>query len=217
MSTFILKGIQVSFEHSMALEIDDLEIPVNGMALVTGPNGAGKTTLLRMLAGLHPPNRGTLRYKGEDVFYGRKGLPHRRRVTLVAQDPVLFRKNVLANVAFGVRARGFKSEIAAARALEALKMMGCEHLAERRASALSGGELRRVALARALATGAETLLLDEPTAGVDAENSERLQQLIASLASSGRGIVICTHQPEWAESQAQFRMRLHHGRIVSVT
>lgn len=217
MSTFILKGIEVRFEHSMALDIDDLEIPVNGMTLVTGPNGAGKTTLLRVLAGLLPPNRGTLHYKGANVSYGRTGLAHRRRVTLVAQDPVLFRGKVLSNVAFGARARGIKSKMAAARALEALKMMGCEHLAERRGNALSGGELRRVALARALATGAETLLLDEPTAGVDAENSVRLQQLIASLASSGRGIVICTHQPEWAESQAQCRLRLAHGRIVAGT
>ena len=93
--------------------------------------------------------------------------------------------------------------------------MGCGHLAERNPRGLSGGERRRVALARAIATGAETLLLDEPTAEVDSENSERLRRLIASLASAGTGIVVSTHQPEWVEPCARARLKLEWGKVLA--
>ncbi|HEX9880066.1 MAG TPA: energy-coupling factor ABC transporter ATP-binding protein [Candidatus Binatia bacterium] len=215
MSAFSLKDLQVRFEQATALDVGDLELPVQGLTLVTGPNGAGKTTLLRVLAGVQPPTRGTLRYRGQVVSFGRAGLAHRRRVTLVAQDPFLFKKKVLANVAFGALARGFKGEEVLARARKALEAMGCGHLAGRDAGGLSGGERRRVALARAVATGAEILLLDEPTAEVDSENSERLRLLITTLAGTGTGIIVSTHQPEWAGPHARSQLKLSAGRVIA--
>ncbi len=214
MTTFLLKDIQVRFGNTIALDIEDQEIPINGVTLLTGPNGAGKTTLLRVMAGLLPPTRGVIRYGGETVSCGRMGLSHRRRVTLMAHDPFLFRRKVLANVAFGPLAHGMGRKEAAERALEALESIGCGHLADRSPNALSAGERRRIALARAIATGAQTLLLDEPTAEVDAENGKRLRELITFLAKLGKGIVVSTHQQEWAETHASCHLRLTYGKVV---
>ena len=74
--------------------------------LLTGANGSGKTTLLRVMAGLLMPEDGIIQYKSEHISFGKAGLEHRRRVTLLAQEPYLFRGNVLLNVSYGLRARG---------------------------------------------------------------------------------------------------------------
>jgi energy-coupling factor transporter ATP-binding protein EcfA2 len=137
------------------------------------------------------------------------------QVTLLHQDPYMFRKKVLANVAYGPMVRGKAKNKADEAARGALERVDCAHLADRMSSSLSGGERKRVALARALATGAEVLLLDEPSAGVDAENTERLSGIIASLAKSGKTIVVSSHQPDWAASIAQESIRLAYGKVVS--
>jgi energy-coupling factor transporter ATP-binding protein EcfA2 len=125
----------------------------------------------------------------------------------------MFRGQVIANVAFGEVARGRSQSDAEAEALRALKRVDCAHLAGRSAVSLSGGERKRVALARALATGAETLLLDEPSAGVDAENTGRMRDVIASLAESGKTIILSTHQPDWAAPIADVSIRLSYGKL----
>ncbi len=213
MDIFTLEDIQVSFNGETALDIGRLDIASGAVTALSGPNGAGKTTLLRVMAGLLRPDRGRAAYMGEPVAYGGGGTGHRRRVSLLHQDPFMFRGRVIANVAFGEIARGRSQSDAEGKALLALEQAGCAHLAERSAAALSGGERKRVALARALATGAEALLLDEPSAGVDAENTGRMRDVIASLAESGKTIIMSTHQPDWAAPIADVSVRLAYGKI----
>ncbi|MEE9274823.1 MAG: ABC transporter ATP-binding protein [bacterium] len=214
MGGFLLEEVQATFGRVVALEVDRLEIPGGGVSVLLGPNGSGKTTMLRLMAGLHPPARGRVSYAGALVSYGRAGLAHRRRVTLLAQDPFLFRGKVLANVAYGPKARGGVNGEAERAARAAMAAAGCDHLAARGAASLSGGERKRVALARSLATGAETLLLDEPEAGLDEEHSGRLRETIVRLAASGKTIVLSTHHADWIDSVADRRLRLAYGRIV---
>jgi tungstate transport system ATP-binding protein len=212
---FRLEGVRVWLGGVPVLEVGALAIPAGTVTLLTGPNGSGKTTLLRVLAGLLMPERGSVAYMGVPVPFGTDGLGHRRRVTLLAQSPFLFQGSVLFNVGFGLRARGVGRREAEAAAQAALEAAGLAHLARRSAQALSGGERKRVALARALACEAETLLLDEPAAEVDRESAARLRAAILSLAVTGKTLVVSTHQPEWCMEAARGEIRLEHGTVAS--
>ncbi len=215
MSAFELKDVFVRFNGKPVLDIGDLKMSEGVVTLLSGANGAGKTTLLRVLAGLQRPDGGSVAYMGKPVGYVGAGHRHRLRVTLLHQDPYMFKRKVLTNVAYGPIVRGMTKSEAGETARSALKRVDCAHLADRMATSLSGGERKRVALARSLATGAEALLLDEPSAGVDAENTERLSEIIGSLAESGKTIVVSSHQPDWAASIAQESVSLAYGKVES--
>lgn len=147
-----LTDIRVRFGDVLALAIDRLEIPRGDRLGVTGANGSGKSTLLRVLSGLLDPTAG-------DVV----GLPSLGRVVLVHQRPYLFRGTARDNVAYALRIRHRPP----AEATEWLARLDAAHLADRPADGLSGGERRRIAIARALAVRPEVLLLDEPLAALD--------------------------------------------------
>ncbi|MDA0999747.1 MAG: energy-coupling factor ABC transporter ATP-binding protein [bacterium] len=211
---FTFSQVRVNYNEIAALDVASLEIPSGGLSVVAGPNGSGKTTLLRVMAGLQPLSGGEVRYGGERVLLGRGGLSHRRRVTYLSQDPVLFRGKVFANVTYGPLAQGVESAEAEAKAREAIARTGCSHLADRRVNELSGGEKKRVALARALATGAEALLLDEPEVSLDAEQTLRLRETIEMLVGTGKMIVMSTHHLDWAGPVASRCYRLSYGKVL---
>ena len=215
-NAFSIENLQVRFDGEVVLDIEKLSIATGAVTSLSGPNGAGKTTLLRVLAGLLRPERGHVVYMGDSVVWGGGGASHRQRVTLLHQDPFMFRGSVMANVAYGEKVRGASWESAESGARAALDLSGCAHLVERGARELSGGERKRVAMARALAAGAETFLLDEPAAGVDAENTERLREVIAALADKEKTIILSTHQPEWAAHFAEHRISIAYGKIDSL-
>lgn len=214
MDVFFLENVKFRYETDLVLDIERMTVSTGEVTLLTGANGSGKTTLLRMMAGLLTPEDGVIQYKNEPVIFGKPGLKYRRRVTLLAQEPYLFRGNVLLNVSYGPRARGMNIAQANKQAEEAILKTRCEGLIQRDAAKLSGGEKKRVALARALAAGAETLLLDEPISHVDEENSEVIVGIIQELAASGITLVVSTHIPEWTKSLSVKNVRLAYGRVV---
>ena len=214
MEVFFLENVKFRFETDLVLDIERVTVSSGEVVLLTGANGSGKTTLLRVMAGLLTPEDGVIQYKSEPVIFGKAGLEHRRRVTLLAQEPYLFRGNVLLNVSYGPRARGMSNSQANKIAQEAILKTRCEGLIHRDAAKLSGGEKKRVALARALAAGAETLLLDEPISHLDEENSKLIAEIIKELAASGITLVVSTHIPEWASALSVKDVRLAYGRIV---
>jgi ABC-type multidrug transport system ATPase subunit len=215
MIAFHLKGVHVRFNEEPVLNIEDLNVTAGVVTLISGANGAGKTTMLRVMAGLLRPDEGIVEYYGKPVGYVGAGHRHRQKVTLLHQDPFMFRRKVIANVAYGPMVRRKGKQAATEEARRALEMVDCLHLSDRMALSLSGGERKRVALARALATGAETLLLDEPAAGVDAENTKRLSRIIGLLAESGKTIMVSTHHPDWASAIASESIHLAYGKLVS--
>ena len=152
-----------------ALAATSFELAPGARLGVTGPNGSGKSTLLRVLAGLLEPTAGRV-----------EGLPPPGRVVLVHQRPHLFRGTARFNVALGARLSG-RPSADADRWLDAL---GLAHVAHRPAAALSGGERRRVALARAFARQPEVLLLDEPCAELDAPAVERVMALLSRFTGT---------------------------------
>jgi ABC-type sulfate/molybdate transport systems ATPase subunit len=147
-----LRDIVVQFEDVTALTLPALDLAPAERIGVQGQNGSGKSTLLRLLAGLLRPTTGAL-----------EGLPPPGRAVLVHQRPYLFRGTARDNVAYALRIKGRMAR----EANQWLERLEAKHLADRRAADLSGGERRRVALARALAARPELLLLDEPTAALD--------------------------------------------------
>ena len=156
---------------------------------VLGPNGAGKSTLLGVLAGLLRPDSGRVVLGGRVLTDTASGvwLPtHRRGIGLLAQEPLLFpHLTALGNVAFGPRCRGVGRADAARRARQLLAEVDAAELADRRPTQLSGGQARRVAVARALAGEPELLLLDEPLAALDVDSEPALRGLLRRVVLGG--------------------------------
>ena len=191
----------------------DLDIPAGSLACVVGPSGAGKSTLLRVLAGLTPPDTGSVQIGGRDVS-GQS--PAARRAALVTQSPVVFpHLTVLENAAQGAEEAGAAAVDAQVRALAALRSVGAESLAPRRGSELSGGMQQRVAVARALAAQPSLLLLDEPFSHLDIPSrAEARDGLRAALRSAGVTAILVTHDLREAYALADQIVVLREGRVV---
>ena len=211
-----LEGIQQVFQHRVILDVDQLEIEQGKLTLLSGANGAGKTSLMRVMAGLTKPDQGRMWYRDESVSFGKQGLEFRRKVSMLQQEPYLFSGSVLKQVCYGLVARGLTQGMED-NALKSLESLGCMGLAMRHTRQLSGGEKKRVALASLLTLDSEVLLLDEPTAQVDQESSEKILELIQIQLDSGKTLVISTHQPEWAKPLKPRICLLEYGRIASDT
>lgn len=184
---------------------------------VVGPNGSGKSTLLRAIAGLEPISGGRIVLGGQTLADASVDLPpQRRRVGVVFQDHRLFSHlSVRDNVAFGPRSHGHSRTAARALADRWLTRMDCAHLAGRRPGDLSGGESQRVALARALADEPRALLLDEPTAALDAgARVEVRTELTRHLAGLDIPTILVTHDPIEAMVMTDRLVVLEGGRVA---
>lgn len=183
-----------------------------------GANGAGKSTALAAVAGLLHPDTGEIRLGGRILFSangsGTWVPPHARGVALLAQEARLFpHLSVTDNVAFGPRSAGMPRRDARARAAHWLAEVEASDLADRRPSALSGGQAQRVAIARALATEPELLLLDEPLSALDVEAAPAIRQLLRRVLRD-RTTVVVTHDILDAVLLADDVAVLESGRVV---
>jgi len=184
---------------------------------VVGPNGSGKSSLLRAISGLEAIVGGRITLDGRVLADGAVDLPAREReIGVVFQDHRLFRHlSVRDNVAFGPRSRGVPRSQARARAEEWLTRLDCARFADRRPDDLSGGESQRVALARALAQSPRALLLDEPTAALDAgARVEVRTELLRHLAGLDIPTVLVTHDPIEALVMTDRLIVLENGRVT---
>jgi len=191
--------------------LDGLDVSIDGSGLtaVLGPNGAGKTLLLRVLANLIEPDSGEVRWA--------RSAPDRARapkIGFVFQKPVMLRRSVLANVTYALTAGGVARQACAARAREVLAMASLEHLSGSPARSLSGGEQQRLALARALATGPEVLLLDEPSSSLDPAATLAIEELVTAVRNAGTRLVLVSHDIGQARRLADSVLFMHRGRIV---
>ena len=198
----------------------DLEVADGETVALLGPNGAGKSTLLAIAAGLLRPHDGRVTLGPRTLTHvvaGRSRAwvpPHARQVALLAQDPLLFpHLSVRQNIAFGPRAGGASQREAAAEADRWLDRIGLPDLAERRPSAISGGQAQRVAVARALAAEPRLLLLDEPMAALDVDVTPALRHLLREVLSE-QTVVIATHDVLDALLLADRVVVLDGGRVV---
>jgi phospholipid/cholesterol/gamma-HCH transport system ATP-binding protein len=194
-----LRGVSTRFGKTWIHRDVDLSVARGAMVALVGGSGSGKTTLLRQMVGLLRPTGGEVRLFGEPLLAGNRAeqTRRRRRFGMLFQHGALFSAfNVFENVAFPLREAGVASaeEIGDLVALK-LSMVEIDAAdALRMPAELSGGMIKRVALARALALEPELLLLDEPTAGLDPDRSEGFVTLIRSLHRQlGLTVVLVTH------------------------
>jgi tungstate transport system ATP-binding protein len=164
---FKVKDLQVIRGGSLILNIPSLELTEGEIFCLIGPNGAGKSTLLQTLSALAKPSRGEILFRGQKIGTDIPVLQYRRRLAMVLQEPLLFDTTVYHNVASGLKIRGIKRGEIKPIVAKALGRFGIAHLRDRSARTLSGGEARRVSIARAFATNPEVLLLDEPFSALD--------------------------------------------------
>jgi ABC-type lipoprotein export system ATPase subunit len=186
--------------------------PAARITALVGPSGSGKSTLLAALSGYHPLSAGRieLRHDPESA----PSPPDPADVAWVPQSSnSLGRRSVLDNVAIAALSAGAPLEEARDRAADALEIVGLSALLQQQARRLSGGELQRTALARALASGKDLILADEPSANLDAANTEMIAEILDGLTTHAT-IVVATHDPVLvaaAESIVHMRAEVHHA------
>ncbi|MGB9868233.1 MAG: energy-coupling factor ABC transporter ATP-binding protein [Bacillota bacterium] len=184
---------------------------------ILGANGAGKSTLLALLGMVLRPYSGTLWVCGQKVEYDKSLVQLRRRVALVFQENLLIDGSVWDNVALGLRLRGLRRSQVQERVQEWLERFEIAHLASRHAREISGGEARRVVLARAFCLHPEIMLLDEPFSFIDARNKPAVIAQVAQWAAqNGAGLVIVTHELEEARLLGCSLLRMDSGKVTYV-
>jgi tungstate transport system ATP-binding protein len=212
-----LRNLEYRRGPQFSLSIDHLDFQPGCIYLLAGPNGAGKSTLMQLLGLLLPPDRGEIIVAGTAVRGGSDRQRMRRQITLVEQSPFLFDGTVYDNLAFGLRLRDVRGDLQRRRISSALEAVGLQGFDFRRARALSGGETRRVALARAMVLRPKVLLLDEPTAGLDRESLPLFESCLAALPREGVTVILSTHDADQSRRLQGEVLRLEAGRRVALS
>ena len=196
----MLKVTNLSVSYAGTPIISDLsfEVPTATTLAITGPSGVGKSTVLQAICGLVRLSSGAISIDDRDITQ----LPtHKRGIGMVTQTNDLFpHLTVSQNIAFGLRMRGVSPRETSDRVEEMLELVGLPNFSLREIQSLSGGEARRIALARALAPSPSILLLDEPFTGLDDEiRNSLMHQVQAILQSSSMTSILVTHDHSEAD------------------
>lgn len=210
-----VRNLRKSYRGRTVIRDVSLDLGRGEVAALLGPNGSGKTTTFYAIAGLVPAEGGTVTIDGRDA----SALPMYRRARLgigyLPQEMSIFRglsveDNVMAVLEIAVRGRRERAR----RLEELLEEFGIAHLRRAPALALSGGERRRVEIARALASDPRYLLLDEPFAGVDPIAVGEIRGLVAQLKTRGLGVLVTDHNVRETLSIVDRAYILHDGRVI---
>jgi energy-coupling factor transport system ATP-binding protein len=218
------EGVAYTYRRGTPMEAPalrgvSLEIAAGQVVALLGPTGSGKSTLVQHFNGLLRPAAGTVRVAGQDLWGLRADRRRaRQQVGLVFQFPEhqLFEETVRRDVAYGPTRLGLSEAVVAERVDEALRAVGLDptRFGDRPPFALSGGEVRRVALAGVLAMQPRVLVLDEPTAGLDPGGKAEMLTRLQALHRDGQTIVFITHDMDEAARLAERVVVLDNGRIV---
>ena len=197
---------------AFALEDVGFEVPTGQYAVLMGRTGAGKTTLLEVLCGLKTVTRGTVRLNGRDVT---RLKPAERGIGYVPQDRALFQTmTVREHLAFALTIRKADRQVIQQSVAELSRLLGIEHLLDRRPPGLSGGEAQRVALGRALSARPGVLCLDEPLSALDDETRREMYGLLGHVQrNTSVTILHVTHNLDEAAQLADRIFLLRNGKV----
>ena len=218
-----LDGVTFSYGDTVAVSDVSLTVEEGEFLGLVGPNGSGKTTLLHLMLGLHDPDEGSVELFGRPVEEfddgGRIGYVSQKATSRGGAMPVTVRECVTMG-RFAHAGRGRLSETDRAAVADAIETVGIGDLADRLVSELSGGQKQRAYIARALASDADLLALDEPTVGVDAESRDAFYALLDELNGDGITVILIEHDigvvTDRANRIACINTELyHHGETES--
>ena len=191
-----LDGVTFAYGDTVAVSDVSLTVEAGDFLGLVGPNGSGKTTLLHLMLGLHEPDEGTVELFGRPVDEfddgGRIGYVSQQATSRGGAMPVTVRECVTMG-RFAHAGRGRLSEADRAAVADAIETVGIADLTDRLVTELSGGQKQRAYIARALASDADLLALDEPTVGVDAESRDAFYALLDELNDDGITIILIEH------------------------
>ncbi len=211
------ESVTKKFGDIIALDDISFKVEKGEFAFLTGPSGAGKTTLIRVLLGEYLPTQGEVTINGEKLKSVAKNKLYlwRRKIGVVFQDYKLFPdKTVWENVALPLQIRKTSPGEVDDKVGKTLKLVGLSERAHLFPSQLSGGEIQRASLARAVITAPEVLLADEPTGNLDPQTSEEVIKLLAEINDSGTTVLMATHNKSIVDTLKARVIELEKGKIV---
>jgi len=231
MAKLVLREVSMRFGGLLAVEGLNLEVPVGQILSLIGPNGAGKTTVFNMITGVFPPSRGTITYGDKKLNGLRANRIIAQGIARTFQNIRLFKSmTVLENVQVGMHCRTRSGALRALaktpfeireekevvrESFKILDFLGLAPHANDYASNLSYGDQRRLEIARALATRPQTLLLDEPAAGMNPSETQDLMNLILKLRDTGLTIFLIEHQMRVVMGISDMVTVLDHGQKIA--
>jgi len=213
MDIYQIQNLDHFYGDKQVLSIDEVSIPPASIVGLIGPNGSGKSTFLKLLSFIEAPTYGAILFMGQKVEPFSKDV--RYKVALLPQEPYLMHRTVFENVAYGLKIQK-KTRRISSRVEQALSQVGLEPVdfARRKWNELSGGEAQRVALAARLILRPRVLLLDEPTASVDAESAVLIRKASLEVRQKwGTTLVVSTHDWQWLYETCDNVLHLIHGRV----
>jgi lipopolysaccharide export system ATP-binding protein len=215
-SAISTEGLAKTYGQRAVVDGVDLTIRAGEVVGLLGPNGAGKTTTFYMIVGLVPATRGRVLLDGQPITHLRMHQRARRGIGYLPQEPSVFRKlTVEQNILAILEATGVPRRDRAGRMRAHLEELALEPVARQKAYTLSGGERRRLEIARALVTRPKFLLMDEPFAAIDPISVAEVQRIILQLKSRGIGIVITDHNVRETLRIVDRAYLIHQGRVLT--
>ncbi|MCL2249525.1 MAG: ABC transporter ATP-binding protein [Oscillospiraceae bacterium] len=200
-----------------ALRGVDIKIPKGSFSCIVGPSGHGKSTLLQLIGGLDTPTKGCVSIDGTDISNlsdSKLSEVRAEKIGFVFQFFNLLESlTAIENIETAMIFTKANRKSSRKRAIELIKLVGLSDKLNSKPSELSGGQLQRIAIARALANDPEILLMDEPTGNLDSETEQEVMKCISDIHKMGKTIVIVTHSSDIA-SQAEVVFEVYDGLLV---
>ncbi|PHS24363.1 MAG: molybdenum ABC transporter ATP-binding protein [Methylophaga sp.] len=209
-----LHNIKVHYKQRCVLDIDKLSLQQNQCIALLGDNGAGKSTLLNLLAFTAQANEGEILLAGQQVSYP-LSTTHRQSIGYVSQHPLLLQGSVRDNIMLALKLQGIGSQHHKELTQTALAQVNLEQLADQSTATLSGGELKRAAIARAISYQPDILLLDEPFSHLDQHHYQQLETILLQLSKQNKTVIFSTHNRLQGLALADSSINLVNGRVTS--
>ncbi len=192
-----VREVSKTFGKRKVIDSISFDVDKKSILLIEGPSGSGKSTLLHIIAGIDSPDSGTVLIDGKDIFAlteDKRAKFRLKKIGIIFQNFNLIEDlNVMENIALPLKLAGKRWKD---RVEELLKYLNIEHLKYEMPNSLSGGEMQRCAIARALANEPEIIIADEPTSNLDDENTNNISSLFKKINSElGTTMIIATHDP----------------------
>jgi len=210
-----ISRVAKSFAGKPLLDVGPLALGKGELIVLSGDNGSGKSTFLKIIAGLEKADALELRCEGMEAGAASYPRELRRLIVYVHQHPYLFHTSIADNIRYGLKLRRVDGAKREARVEAAIAWAGVGHVQGVPPARLSGGEKQRVALARAQVLDPRVLLVDEPTANLDAQARAQVIELLRRTATGDNCVVVACHDKELLELPGARRWHLEGGRIAT--